>query len=100
MRTTSGRTALAGTRVKVRVALAAAVAGASQTRYSAVSSTGRFNFSRDKQVLRFTSGFLRGAEAHYVTSPQKALDLKRNENLRHGRPRLDLSATYCYFGKK
>jgi hypothetical protein len=35
-----------------------------------------------------------------VTSPHKALDFKRNENLRHGRPWLDLSATYCYFGKK
>jgi hypothetical protein len=72
----------------------------SQTQYSAVGTRGRFTFSRSNQLLRFTSGFLRGAKAHYVTSPQKALDFKRNENLRHGRPWLDLSATYCYFGKK
>jgi hypothetical protein len=72
----------------------------SQTRYSAVGTTGRFTFSRSQQLLRFTSGFLRGAKAHYVTSPHKALDFKRSENLRHGRPWLDYSATYCYFGKK
>lgn len=72
----------------------------SQTRYSSVGTTGRFSFSRGKQLLRFTSGFLRGAKAHYVTSPHKALDFKRSENLRHGRPWLDLSSTYCYFGKK
>jgi hypothetical protein len=47
-----------------------------------------------------TSGPLKGRVAHYSSSPHKAISFRREENTRNGRPTVDVSTTYCYFGRK
>jgi hypothetical protein len=72
----------------------------SSSKYTAVGTTGNYKFAKPTQKLTIKSGYLKGAVARYQASPKKLLEFKRSENLRHGKPWIDDTNTFCYLGRK
>lgn len=72
----------------------------SKSRYQATGGAGAYKFSKATQTLHLTSGPLKGRVAHFQSASKKALVFLRRENLRHGRPTIDDSDTYCYLGRR
>jgi hypothetical protein len=72
-------------------------------RYREPRGSGAYTPDRATATLRMTSGPLAGHVAHYRTGTngKPALLFERGENDgAGGRPTIDVSATYCYFGQQ
>jgi hypothetical protein len=72
-------------------------------RYREPRGSGAYTPDRATATLRFSTGPLAGHVAHYQTGTngKPALVFERAENNgAGGRPTIDVSTTYCYFGQK
>lgn len=69
------------------------------SRYRAVGGGGRYRYSAGTAKLRIASGPLRRRVARFQPGARPTIIFRRAENERRGKPTIDVSDTYCYFGR-